>query len=418
MSMPTKRDIVKATLGKLLLLWTGVSVLTSALGVASWTYHIDGLIRVLANAAYIVALPGWIVVYALGLRVMRDHPIGILIANAVAWGLWIGCGYIALKLRAKWMSHSSQVSRYSEADELVIKIPNASRRAFIGNATLGLASIGAVATPGYATLIEPWSIKVRRYTIPIKDLDPLLDGLKLVQLADTHLGPRIPASFVERAVALVINQQPDLVLLTGDHIHDGTKEIVRAAQLCQPLIAASQIGVVGVLGNHDWWGDGDRMSSALTEQGVHMIDNDRRWIDPITRRITDRQPTSGGLAIVGLGDLTDGVIDSHRAFRGVDPTMSCIVLAHNPDTAELQSLTNADSPRIDLMCSGHTHGGQVKIPLIGTPMVPSNYGSKYAGGLVNGPSFPVHISRGIGMSLLPVRVGVPPEISVITLVRG
>lgn len=395
-----------------------MSVLTSVLGVASWTYHMDGLIRVVANAAYIFALPGWIFVYVFGFSGIRDHPIGILVANAVAWALWIGCVYIALKLRAKWMRHSSQQRMHAMAAESVSSIPNASRRAFLGNATLGFASIGAVATPGYATLIEPWSIKVRRYTIPIQDLDPRLEGLKLVQLADTHLGPRIPASFVEHAVALVIDQQPDLVLLTGDHIHDGTQEIERAAQLCQPLIAASKIGVVGVLGNHDWWGDGDRMSAALTEQGVHMIDNDRRWIDPVTRRIVNRQPTSGGLAIVGLGDLTDGVIDSYRAFRDVDPTMSCIVLAHNPDTAELESLTSSDSPRIDLMCSGHTHGGQVRIPLIGTPLVPSKFGSKYAGGLVSGPAFPVHISRGVGMSLLPVRVGVPPEISVITLVKS
>ncbi len=340
---------------------------------------------------------------------MRDHPFGIVAANAIAWAVWITLIWIALRLRTKLVVENAQVKS---------QVLDVGRRRFLANATIGTVSIGAIVTPGYATLIEPWSIKVRKYTVPIRNLDSAFEGLKVVQIADTHLGPRIPASFVQQAVELALAQKPDLVFLTGDHVHDGVEEIDLAAELCKPLVEQATIGAVGVLGNHDWWGDGRRMSRALRDQGVYMIDNDRLWIDAKTRTIQTQDPGEGSLALVGFGDLTDSYIDVDRAFQDVEAHTPRIVLSHNPDSAELRSLTKAGAPRIDLMCSGHTHGGQVKIPFLGTPMVPSRFGSKYAGGLVDGPVCRVHISRGIGMSMLPVRVGVPPEISVITLTRA
>jgi hypothetical protein len=175
------------------------------------------------------------------------------------------------------------------------------------------------------------------------------------------------------------------------------------------------MGVIGVLGNHDWWGDGFELTRMLSDAGVRMIDNDRVWIDANSRRVVDAEPEQG-VAIVGLGDLTDSEIDVERAFRGVRAEMPRIVLAHNPDTAEIEAFRSDQGERVDLMISGHTHGGQVKIPFVGTPIVPSEYGQKYAGGLVDGPRFRVLVSRGVGMSMLPVRVGVPPEISLIELV--
>lgn len=381
------------------------------MNIAAWALHVDGFIRVIANTAYLISIPGWIPMYALGFSGIRDSIFGIIAANAIAWCFWFLIIWMLLKLRHLFINR--QATQTTPPNQ-----PDPYRRAFLSNATLGTLSIGALATPGYATLVEPWSIKVRRYTIPINDLDPSFDGLKIVQLADTHLGPRIPASFVKQSINLVLDQSPDLVFLTGDHIHDGTNEIDLAAKLCQPLIEQTPLGVIGVLGNHDWWGDGQRMSKVLSEIGVRMIDNDRVWLDPETRSITSHDPGNRAIAIVGFGDLTDDHIDIERAFKGVQDSTPRIVLSHNPDSAELASLNHQNAPRIDLMCSGHTHGGQVRLPLIGTPIVPSQFGSKYAGGLVDGPAFRVHISRGIGMSMLPVRIGVPPEISVLTLTRA
>jgi hypothetical protein len=290
-----------------------------------------------------------------------------------------------------------------------------SRRAFLTNSTVGGVAICAAGAPGYATLVEPWSIKVRKYTIPINGLDESLKGLRIAQVSDTHLGPRIPESFVQQAYRMALDLDPDLIVLTGDHVHDGTREYQRAAELCKPMVERCPMGVIGVLGNHDWWGDGFELTRMLSDAGVRMIDNDRVWIDANSRRVVDAEPEQG-VAIVGLGDLTDSEIDVERAFRGVRAEMPRIVLAHNPDTAEIEAFRSDQGERVDLMISGHTHGGQVKIPFVGTPIVPSEYGQKYAGGLVDGPRFRVLVSRGVGMSMLPVRVGVPPEISLIELV--
>src|SRR6185436_5967083 len=112
------------------------------------------------------------------------------------------------------------------------------------------------------------------------------------------------------------------------------------------------------------------------------------------------------LCIGGLGDLLTDFVSMNLALEGVDPAIPRVVLAHNPDTAESRQcvgIPGLPPHRVDLMLSGHTHGGQVKLPLIGSPAIPSRFGQKYAGGLVQGPSFPVIVSRGIGMSLFPVR---------------
>jgi len=395
--------------------WLLLTAIGSASGIAVWVYHADGIVRVLGNAAYIMAMPGWVALRVFGFFGIRSSIPGIILAHAISWFFWCSCFMIACSVRT-WLVHR-HIQASSTAPPMDEPI-NLKRRAFLGNAAVGGVTLGGLATPGYGTLIEPWEIKVRRYTVPIKDLDPRLDGLRLVQMADTHLGPRIPESFVAGAVDLVIAQSPDLVLLTGDHVHDGAEEIERAARLCKPLVEQAKIGVVGVLGNHDWWANGPKISNELQSHGVRMIDNNRVWIDPKDRSITFRSPHEGGLAIVGVGDLDEDVIDIDRAFRGIEPQMPRVLLSHNPDVAEVHKLIKPGSPRVDLMCSGHTHGGQIRIPLIGTPIVPSLHGSKYAGGLVDGPAFPVHISRGVGMSVLPVRVGVPPEISVLTLTQG
>lgn len=393
---------------RLFVFWCVAVALGSVTSIATWTFHISGPIQTLSNFFYMFALPGWIPLYLVGLSGVRDQPITILLANMIAWTLWCVCIAIAITL-----IHRVTFTRDLPQSESI----DSSRRAFMTKGVMGVGALGVVASPGYATLVEPWEIKVRRYTIPIKGLHVSLEGLRLVQFSDSHLGPRIPESFIKHAVQQTADLKPDLLLLTGDYIHDGTTQIERAAQLCKPMIDASRLGAVGVLGNHDWWGDGRIMSRALKDQGVRMIDNDRVWIDRDAMCITD-SPSDKALAIVGLGDLTEDVTNIPRAFRDIHADTPRVLLAHQPDTAEIGSLKSPEAPRVDVMFSGHTHGGQVRIPFVGTPLVPSNYGSKYAGGLVQGPRFPVVVSRGIGMSLLPVRFGVPPEIVEVTLTRA
>ncbi|MBL4809349.1 MAG: metallophosphoesterase [Phycisphaerales bacterium] len=392
-----------------LVIWMVGAVVGSWVTIQSWVVGADGVVRLMGNFAWIVSLPGWVtayVIHVLGFGGGQADVGSIVIANVIGWGYLVVGGIFVWRVRGVVAGKRIVV----EGDEEPV---DRSRRAFLTNSTFGGVAVVAAGAPGYATLVEPWSIQVREYSIPVEGLPESLRGLRIVQVADTHLGPRIPEWFVVQAYEMALGLRPDLVVLTGDHVHDGVKENRRAAELCRPLVEACS--VLGVLGNHDWWGDGDGLSKMLSEVGVRMIDNDRVWVDPATRSVVEVDP-GDGIALVGLGDLTDGVVNIGTAFRDVKPETARVVLAHNPDTAEIEGLTRVGSPRVDLMISGHTHGGQVRIPFLGTPIVPSLYGSKYAGGLVEGPAFAVLISRGVGMSMLPVRVGVPPEIGVITLV--
>jgi predicted MPP superfamily phosphohydrolase len=206
--------------------------------------------------------------------------------------------------------------------------------------------------------------------------------------------------------------QADLIFLTGDYVYDSPRYIAPAVAALADLKA--KIGLVGVLGNHDWWDGGVPMKAAFARHGLPLIDNARVILTP--GRSIERD-ASEGLCIAGVGDLWEDVPDYSAALAGLPATMPRLLLAHNPDAAE-DARFLAGKHRVDLMISGHTHGGQVRVPGLGTPILPSHYGQKYASGLVQGPGCPVFISCGIGMSGLPIRFGVPPEIVLMELKRA
>lgn len=439
----------------------------SAKGDAATTQFLFGLggeraCKSLANISQVVTLPGWIVTW-IGMGWFESGA-AAAVASAVGWaclltGVWI-VGGTRWFLRTRFIlatcreasGLSAEVSPRADsgdagralsehADGKLLSTrrlapAGATRRAFLLDGVLVSTAVLGGGTVAYSSFVGPWSIVVRRYRVPIRGLPPALDGLRLVQISDTHLGPRIPREHVERAVQLALGLKPDLFVLTGDYVHMGTAHIAPAAALFKPLTApgAAPLGVVGVLGNHDFYADGPAMSRALQAIGVRMIDNDRVFIDAALRRITSLVPSGPALCLAGLGDLLEDRIDPRSAFREVPDEMPRVVLAHNPDTAEHPDVTGVTSrkfypaeptrapggspmtaSRIDLMLSGHTHGGQVRIPFMGTPGIPSRFGQKYASGVVQGPICRVLVSTGIGMSVLPVRFGVPPEVVEITL---
>lgn len=391
-------------------LWVGFGLFALATTANVWAWRIgaDGFITHASNLVMIFALPVWIPLRLL-LGATATDPGWIVIANALAVAGWLGMIRLVLAVR-------SGLAKTSAGEEVALSGSNRSRRRFLFDSASGIAAVGVVTMPAYATVVEPQSMRIRRYEIPIDGLPEALDGLRLVHFSDPHVGPRMPAGTVRRAVETAVRLEPDLVVLTGDYIHDRMRDIGRAASLVAPLVQAARIGAVGVLGNHDWWGNGPAVRIAMREVGVEMIDNTRVWLGE-DRRLHRESPDGASLALVGLGDLSEDMVDHAAAFGGLDPQTPRLVLAHQPDTAELPALRSADAPRMDLMLSGHTHGGQVRIPFLGTPIVPSHFGQKYAGGLVQGPRCPVLVSRGVGMSLLPIRIGVPPEIGLVTLRR-
>ena len=178
--------------------------------------------------------------------------------------------------------------------------------------------------------------------------------------------------------------------------------------LCQ---LRGRLGVLAVLGNHDHWEGAAACRAAFARGGVRLLDRDRVFLGP--GGITEA-PTEDTICLAGLADLWEEQHDPREPLDQVPEGMPRLLLSHNPDYAELLPA----GLRVDLMLSGHTHGGQVRLPWVGTPKIPSRYGQKYAGGLCQGPTCPVLVSRGVGMGFLPVRLGVPPEMSLITLTRA
>ncbi len=320
--------------------------------------------------------------------------------------------FIALLLLSGYRRYRRRrASKPLEQDTSTANNPQSlDRRTFLVTAATGAAGLGAIAAGVYPILIEPDWLKVRRLTIRIKDLPPSLAGLKIVQMTDIHHDEWISLRHIADAVKLANSLRPDIVALTGDYVTASRALVAPSINALSALTPA--LGTVAVLGNHDWWTDPKETRRQFARVNIPLVDNSRQFFSADRQLVADI-PASG-LCIGGVGDLWEDAIEPETAFRDVPSDMPRLLLSHNPDVAEQGSIA-AGQLRIDLMLSGHTHGGQVRLPGLGTPIVPSAYGSKYAYGLVQGPSCRVNVSSGVGLAMLPVRLNVRPEIVEITL---
>lgn len=232
-----------------------------------------------------------------------------------------------------------------------------------------------------------------------------LDGLKIALLSDIHAGsPYISTARIKELVARVDGAKPDLILLLGDYMIQtvvGGKFMPpeELALLLKDLKAP--LGVYAVLGNHDWWLNGPRVRDALAKQGIIVLENEAVRL------------ARGGKSfrLLGLADQ----IERHPDFRaalaaaGPDPVLAMI---HEPDFfPEIPA-------RIALTFAGHTHGGQVRLPLLGSLIVPSRFGQRFARGLIEEEGRLLYVTSGVGTSIIPVRFCVPPEYVVLTLRSG
>ncbi len=285
---------------------------------------------------------------------------------------------------------------------------DSSRREFLRRGLLAGGGVGVGAVGGFAVLIEPARIQVRHYRIAIADLPPALEGLRLAHISDTHYGPYVTMPYLREVVGLVNRLAPDLVVLTGDYVHRSPRSVLPGIGVLGGFEA--RLGAAAVLGNHDHWEGADLVRGEFSRLGVPLLDNDRLFL---TAAGLGPEPAAGALCLAGVGDLWEDRVDGRAALGGVPAEMPRLLLAHNPDSLDRLGA----SRRIDLAFCGHTHGGQVAIPLIGPPIVPIR-NHAYAGGLAQGPAGAVITSRGVGMAFLPLRFNVPPELGLIELVRG
>lgn len=265
-------------------------------------------------------------------------------------------------------------------------------RALLGGG-LGLGVMGA----GYSLVEARW-LRVTRVDIPIPRLPSAFAGKTVALLADIHHGLNIGIEFIRDAVRLTNEVKPDLVALCGDYTYHGRKHIRPCCLALGELKAP--LGVFAVLGNHDCWDGADETWRAFGETCVQNLTNTGVWLKAGDAR----------LRVAGVGDLWTEKQDLDEALGDTRPDETCLLLSHNPDYVE-----KITDPRVGLVLSGHTHGGQVQVPLIGAPITPSRFGQKYLQGLVRTPYTQVYISHGVGTIWPPVRFNCRPEIVLIKL---
>jgi predicted MPP superfamily phosphohydrolase len=317
------------------------------------------------------------------------------------WGTW----RLYHTLIKHWRLHRAERIRARTIPPLDI-----ARRQFLVRSTIGALGVVTGGVGGYASLVEPERLRLRTYDIPIRNLPREFDGLRIVHISDTHYGPYTRLSYLESVVAKVNDLKPDLVFLTGDYVHYTPLAVNAGIHLFASLRKCQAI--VGVLGNHDHWEGVEACRMAFEKAGLPLIDNRRLFLTPGGLSHTHIEGHS--LCLAGVGDLWEDTVSFKDALHDVPETVPRLLLSHNPDAAE--SLDPAF--RVDLMFSGHTHGGQVNLPGLGAVVTPSKYGAKYLGGLCRGPRCPVVVSRGIGLAGIPARFRVPPELGVIVLAHA
>ena len=250
---------------------------------------------------------------------------------------------------------------------------------------------------------EPASLSTREYALSLPGWPAAAGDLRIAVLADLHTGsPHNDLEKLQEVVDATNRAHPDLILLAGDFVTHGVVgghvvEPEASAKVLRALHAT--LGVYAVLGNHDWWFDGARVRNALEDEGIPVLE------DRAIPLVFNRMP----FWLAGVSDFWEAAHDVSRALTGVDGASPVIVVTHNPDVfPEIPD-------RVALTIAGHTHGGQVAVPGLGRPVVPSQFGERYAIGHIVEGGRHLFVSTGIGTSILPVRFRVPPEISMVTI---
>lgn len=256
----------------------------------------------------------------------------------------------------------------------------------------------------WAFVIEPNRVVVNEVEIKLPAWPVAFDYLKIVSVSDLHAGRRfIDEAKLERVVTEINETQPDIIVLLGDFVSQNKDEQV----LMEPEKIADKLkglrakyGVFAVLGNHDWWYNGQRVKKAIEAAGIRVLEND----------VAQIQKDGQSLWLLGVPDYwTRQPLDIRPALQKINSAGPVIVLTHNPDVfPELPS-------SVTLTLAGHTHGGQVNFPFYGRPVVPSKFGERYAAGYIQEDNRHLFVTTGIGTTGIAVRFRVPPEIAVISI---
>ncbi|MBZ0301815.1 MAG: metallophosphoesterase [Anaerolineae bacterium] len=251
----------------------------------------------------------------------------------------------------------------------------------------------------YARWVEPRWLAVREVRLKLPRLPEAFHDYRIVHLSDLHLGWGLDRSRLQGAVDLVNLIQPDLVAITGDFIDRTAGEVID--DLIGPLRQLqSRDATVAVMGNHDYYHGVNGVRRALKASGILDVSN----------RVHTLERDGALLHIAGVDDVAwhhdslDAVLDA------LPDSGPALLLAHEPDFADLSAATG----RFDLQLSGHSHGGQVRLPLIGMPVLPS-HGQRYPSGWYQVGDMQLYTNRGLGTIAPHIRLGARPELTVLML---
>ena len=265
------------------------------------------------------------------------------------------------------------------------------RRQFL-QATAGLGITGAAGL-SYTRWVEPGWYDVERVTLRIRGLPDHRAGTRLAQISDIHLSQYTGPELLDDTVQAINALSPDAVLLTGDYVGDD----VEAAQgLVEPL-RALKAPAFAVYGNHDYWTDREEIESYLEEADVRVLRNQAFQF-------------GDGLWLAGLDDVWSGRPDLGTALDGIPAGVATLLLAHEPDFFD--AVVQSRAP-VSVQLSGHSHGGQVRVPGLGAPVLPY-LGKRYPIGLRRVGEWQIYTNRGLGVWPLPYRFNCRPEITLFT----
>ena len=267
---------------------------------------------------------------------------------------------------------------------------------------------GGLAAAGGAGYLSSKRLEILRADFPIHNLGTNLDGLKIGMMSDFHAGAFLTKKDLHKAILALKSEKPDMIALLGDYV-DGAyshtrQNVAKGAFLFDSLKRLkAPLGIYAGLGNHDHWTDAVEVTSKLSGARLTILNNQNSTLDE-------------GLAVAGVDDFWEGPGNASKALKGLKPGTVTIMLSHNPDI----NLQLGGDQLVNLVLSGHTHGGQIRIPFINyAPWVPCS--SKYRGssGLLRETEKRwTFITKGVGTFFVPVRLACPPDIGVVRLCKA
>ncbi len=282
------------------------------------------------------------------------------------------------------------------------------RRGFLkllgyGFIDLALLLMGSIV---YDVFVERGSFSVETIQLTLKRLPKVFSGLRIAQISDIHMGGWMNPDRFQQVANIIKAESPDLLLITGDFLlgHDFSNAEKQAIIDLIPILSslARSIPSFAVLGNHDYWTSAEAIRQMLFSCGITDLTN---TVFTLTRE-------NESLHLCGVDDIWKGEVRLDHVISKLKDDSFAILMAHEPDFAD----TSAATGKFDLQISGHTHGGQVNLPLLGPPVRPY-LGQKYPIGLYKIGNMFQYTNRGLGMARLPIRFNCPPEITIFVLER-